>query len=353
MPKISELNAITSVANTDLLMVVHDPNGSPSTNKITVNNFISSVGSQLRGYTGSAGTGGGTGVLPEDGLDGQILYSNGTSAVWKFNPDTRAIGAIYEETSYTASEYDSVILVVPATQGQPITITLPGTVPVGKIFTIRNIDSSGGQFPVIVNTNGVVGLIEDPHFGNIVNEYYIQYTGDTESWIFDGNYYRNISPISSSPLFLTSANSYHQVVLQNTSNANNASSDWVAYNNEGDYLNGIGPFVDMGINSNTYSDTSYGDVWGPSDSYIYNYGGNLIIGPQTDHSIKLIAGNTNIENIMMTINSSSVHVNTNIIIPDGGDILRNGISIIGTGQIDGGNAFTTPTAEITVDGGGA
>jgi len=56
MPKISELNAITSVANTDLMMVVHDPGGSPSTNKITVNNFVTSVSSQLRGYTGSAGT---------------------------------------------------------------------------------------------------------------------------------------------------------------------------------------------------------------------------------------------------------------------------------------------------------
>lgn len=40
-------------------------------------------------------------------------------------------------------------------------------------------------------------------------------------------------------------------------------------------------------------------------------------------------------------------------IPNDGDIKRNGVSVIGTGQIDGGNAFTTPTAEITVDGGGA
>lgn len=36
-----------------------------------------------------------------------------------------------------------------------------------------------------------------------------------------------------------------------------------------------------------------------------------------------------------------------------GDIYRDGISVLGTGQIDGGNAFTAPTAEITVDGGGA
>lgn len=42
MPKISELNAITAVSNDDLIMVVNDPSGLPSTNKITVSNFITS-----------------------------------------------------------------------------------------------------------------------------------------------------------------------------------------------------------------------------------------------------------------------------------------------------------------------
>ena len=77
MPKISELNAITSVANTDLLMVVHDPSGSPSTNKITVNNFITSVSSQLRGYTGSAGSGGGSGNANTSGwLANTVIFAN-------------------------------------------------------------------------------------------------------------------------------------------------------------------------------------------------------------------------------------------------------------------------------------
>jgi hypothetical protein len=51
MPKISELNAITSVANTDLLMVVHDPSGSPSTNKITVGNFANSIARPVGNWT--------------------------------------------------------------------------------------------------------------------------------------------------------------------------------------------------------------------------------------------------------------------------------------------------------------
>jgi hypothetical protein len=47
------------------------------------------------------------------------------------------------------------------------------------------------------------------------------------------------------------------------------------------------------------------------------------------------------------------NVNAVFNLPEGGDYQINGVSIVGTGQIDGGNAFTTPTAEITVDGGGA
>ena len=47
MPKISELNEITYVNTNDLLAIVHDPNGLPSTNRITVNNFSSSIFSNV------------------------------------------------------------------------------------------------------------------------------------------------------------------------------------------------------------------------------------------------------------------------------------------------------------------
>jgi len=43
MPKISELNPITSISLDDLVPVVNDPNGAPSTNKITFSNFANSV----------------------------------------------------------------------------------------------------------------------------------------------------------------------------------------------------------------------------------------------------------------------------------------------------------------------
>jgi hypothetical protein len=43
MPKISELNALTSVSPTDLIVVAHDVAGLPSTNKITVSDFANSL----------------------------------------------------------------------------------------------------------------------------------------------------------------------------------------------------------------------------------------------------------------------------------------------------------------------
>jgi len=43
MPKISELNAITTLTTDDLMMVVNDPAGSPTTNKITFGNVLANV----------------------------------------------------------------------------------------------------------------------------------------------------------------------------------------------------------------------------------------------------------------------------------------------------------------------
>lgn len=41
--KITELTAITSAANADLLYVVHDPAGVPASNKITVANLVKGI----------------------------------------------------------------------------------------------------------------------------------------------------------------------------------------------------------------------------------------------------------------------------------------------------------------------
>jgi hypothetical protein len=51
MPKISELNTLTGLTSDDLLVVVNDPGGSPSTNKITFSNFSNSIFSNASSRT--------------------------------------------------------------------------------------------------------------------------------------------------------------------------------------------------------------------------------------------------------------------------------------------------------------
>jgi hypothetical protein len=43
--KVSQLDSLTTAAAPDLLMIVHDPNGTPTSKKITVKNLFGSVGS--------------------------------------------------------------------------------------------------------------------------------------------------------------------------------------------------------------------------------------------------------------------------------------------------------------------
>ena len=43
--KVSQLDSLTTAAAPDLLMIVHDPNGTPTSKKITVKNLFGAVGS--------------------------------------------------------------------------------------------------------------------------------------------------------------------------------------------------------------------------------------------------------------------------------------------------------------------
>ena len=132
-----------------------------------------------------------------------------------------------------------------------------------------------------------------------------------QSWIHDGNLYRHIGSQTGVPSFITSANSYAQVVIKNSNNGINASSDLVIYSDTADYTVGNGPFIDMGIDSSNYSNTLY-SAFGYNDAYVYTGNANMIVGVSTgDTTIKFIAGNTDINSIKMTINSTSIAANTN------------------------------------------
>ena len=84
------------------------------------------------------------------------------------------------------------------------------------------------------------------------------------------------------------ANSYVQTNIQNFNSGVNASTDVVATADNGnDSIN----YIDMGINSSTYSNAGY-TITGPNDGYLYSQGGKLAIGTASTQSIVFFTGGT-------------------------------------------------------------
>jgi hypothetical protein len=92
------------------------------------------------------------------------------------------------------------------------------------------------------------------------------------------------------PLFQAagSANSWIQLNAQNLNNGNNASTDLILARSDG---NDTAGYIDMGINSNTYSQAGY-SIMTPNSGYLFTNGGDLVMGTQTAHNILFHTGNT-------------------------------------------------------------
>lgn len=297
MPKISELNAITSVANTDLLMVVHDPGGSPSTNKITVNNFISVISQRVSLQAAS----GNNGFLP--------VSTGSNTYTWKANPDVRSYQLI--TSNYQATLDDSILTVDPSVNLSSITILLPNTAPNGKVFGVENKYNFGGEsYIVMVKKTDLSNTIQHPVTSEMVSTVSMPYSSEGYFWVYQDGDYRILHNMHNSDVFYSSANNYSEVAIQNINSGVEASADLVIYNDAGDYDVGNGPFIDLGLNSSQYNTSVFGSIWEPNDGYLYNSGGTLLIGTAENNSIKFFAGNTNAENIIMTLNTSSISVNT-------------------------------------------
>ena len=333
MPKISELNELTVLSANDYFAVAHDINGLPSTNKIqayhvanTLNSYfphatsntsgtvlvgnnisinstgyiyvpfasntspgVVLVGNNLTinssGYLSS--TGGGSGGLPVTNIsNGYVLQvTGGGTAYW-----TAFTGVFNTTTVNAATTYDAgletIVFVNPAQVGQNVIVNLPIASGVqGKEYTVKNINPGPQGYSVIVTTDNISSsYLEDPVTGSLVTSVTMSSIGQGETWIFDGYIYRHIVTQRVAPIFYTSANTYHQVVVTNKSSANNASGDLVVYGDTGDYVQGTGPFIDIGVDSSTYANNQY-TLFSNSSAYIYTANTNLLVGagsPQTN-----------------------------------------------------------------------
>lgn len=95
-------------------------------------------------------------------------------------------------------------------------------------------------------------------------------------------------------------NNFAQLYAQNLNNGSEASTDIVAYNDLGD---GNTNFIDMGISSSNYTSATY-PIFTPRSGYLYNDGGELIIGSATD-DVVLFAGGVGTANEALRINKTT------------------------------------------------
>jgi hypothetical protein len=105
--------------------------------------------------------------------------------------------------------------------------------------------------------------------------------------------------------YQTSANTYAQQIIQNTSNGTGASVDYIVSNDLGTATTYYG---DFGMNSSTY--TGVGPFQLPNAVYLYSTNSDLVIGTKTAHELRLVT-NDNAADSMTISPTGAVAFNGN------------------------------------------
>jgi hypothetical protein len=121
---------------------------------------------------------------------------------------------------------------------------------------------------------------------------------------------------------------FAQMYAQNLSDDATASTDIVAYNDLGD---GTNNFIDMGISSSNYSDITY-PIFTAGSGYVYNDGGELIIGSATD-DLLLFAGGIATTNWALRVDKTTQAITT-----------KAGLAVGGTLGVTGATTFSSTVA---------
>ena len=141
--------------------------------------------------------------------------------------------------------------------------------------------------------------------------------------------------LTNNPLTMAgTTDSWIQVNVQNKSTTANASSDYVATADTG---NDSANYIDLGINSSVYSNSSYSSG-GALDGYLYTNGGHLTLGTQTaTKQIKMFTGGTLAANIRATLSDSALNLATGVQLQqNGAPIVPNVVQVsVGFGLVTG------------------
>lgn len=119
---------------------------------------------------------------------------------------------------------------------------------------------------------------------------------------------------------------FQQIYIQNQNDNQEASADIVAYNDQGD---GVNNFIDMGISSSNYSSASY-PIFTASSGYVFNDGGELIIGSGSAHDVILFAGGVDTTDEAVRISNADKSVTTTSDVNVGGALDVTGAATFGS-----------------------
>jgi hypothetical protein len=150
-------------------------------------------------------------------------------------------------------------------------------------------------------------------------------------------------------VFQVAADDFAQIAFKNTSSNSNASTDFIAYSNNGDDTAG---YIDMGITSSNFADPDF-TITGKGDGYIFMTGatggvdqGNLVFATGdtgTQNKIIFAAGGLASDNEQMSITpDENVHIeiNTPSTSPTTGALtVVGGVGISGNVNINGSITF--------------
>lgn len=172
------------------------------------------------------------------------------------------------------------------------------TVLSNSLGTTAKIDFASGSQDVFVTYPAGKAIYEEPDGDTLINAGPITVlgpgTGSPTPFTYTlGRFYGN-------------ENNFQQLYLQNQNNGSEASADIVAYNNLGD---GATNFIDMGINSSNYSSATY-PIFTAGSGYVFNDGGELIIGTATANDVVLFAGGVDTTDEAVRISNTDKSVTT-------------------------------------------
>jgi hypothetical protein len=225
----------------------------------------------------------GAGVTSWTTMPTSMTWPTGGAGIPNYN------GSSAWGTSYTTTGSGSVI----ALQTSPVfstSISTPSIVTASGALGIT--PAAGSNLNINLSTTG--------DFAVNTNQLYVDTSAGTvgigtTAFLDSGNMLNVVTTNAASA----------QVNVQNQSNGTSASSDFVATADTGTNTTN---YVNLGINSSTYSDSGY-TIGGALSSYLYSNGGDLTVGTQTAAKvIKFHTGGTLAANLRATISDTGLAV---------------------------------------------